>query len=296
MSDLDQQIRQELARLVDRTPIVPPLEALLDRESLGRKHRIGPTLLLTGAAVLVAIAFVAAALAVDGGDDQVVAGSSDSVFIGLDGNGDGSSDLTLEPPVLLNLPTVTNIGLPLATTSTRLFAGTAEWLDGPLTITSLASDGTSPPEHHGNGPEGIVTAFEAGDGVVMAVVSRHGLGEPPVVVVSRDDGTTWTEYALPQPPGLSSDEAFATDAAIGNGLLMVSGWQGVWTSTDGADWRYVEVAQSDENLTTVAWDGSQFVAGGGAGIPWRPPWPGVTTIWCSGGPPTAWCGQNPSYL
>jgi len=68
MSDIDQQIRRELGRLIDRAPVPVSLEALPEQEPRDRRLGVRPQVLVAGGAVV-----AAAALAVDGGDNQVVA-------------------------------------------------------------------------------------------------------------------------------------------------------------------------------------------------------------------------------
>jgi len=73
MSDIDQQIRRELGRLIDRAPVPVSLEALPEQEPRDRRLGVRPQVLVAGGAVVAAAALAAAALAVDGGDNQVVA-------------------------------------------------------------------------------------------------------------------------------------------------------------------------------------------------------------------------------
>jgi len=79
------------------------------------------------------------------------------------------------------------------------------------------------------------------------------------IVISQDNGVTWVDRT---PPGTTSSDYFY-GVAYGRGRFVVvepSLHNAALTSTDGRNWTRVPTATS--GITTVRWDGRQFVAVG----------------------------------
>lgn len=266
MSGLEQSIRLEMARLVGTSPLPPSVRRLAEdhaaRQSRHRTRRVGYVAVAGLVAVLLVGGVALIAPTRDMGTvDQDTA--SNVLVERLDLDGDGIVDLVEQPPIALELPTTVNVALPIATTDSRLYAAFADGLEGPLGIVALDTPNGSPRRVLEAGPTGIPVAIVASDQSIVALVSRHLQGLPPVAMSSDDDGQTWTELELPDPEGADEAHRFATGVALGNGTIVISSARGVWVSSDRVRWDHIDIAGPGRQLTTLAWDGARFVAGGG---------------------------------
>lgn len=100
-------------------------------------------------------------------------------------------------------------------------------------------------------------------GVVAAAVTRStapGDLDSPLVLLSSDQGRTWSQHKLPTPRSPGSRQVAA--AAVGPDRLIVAGPEGIWTADlDHPDqWRYIEIPC--RALLAATWDGSQFILAG----------------------------------
>ncbi len=257
MNDLDPAIRSHLTRLVDATPMAPSVEDILTRDLA--KGTLRRSSYLLAAAILLVVGTIVAVLA-NGGTGS----STNDVVAGPPARA-GEPHAEFAPGVHLGLSTAPIFNRYLATTGSDLLIASnpSAATDWNLRVVGFSDSESLEATAKLNIPvRGILIGFEASGDTVMAIVSRHLESEPPLVVLSKDGGSTWTEYELPWPKGQSGPDAYASSGAIGGERLLVVGNHGVWVSDTGEEWRYVDIS-AGARLTAVSWDGTQFVLGGG---------------------------------
>ncbi len=260
MTDIDHRIRLELTRRADLAPPPPGAEQLLARANAVERHHTGRALLYGAVGVATVVAGMAVVVVDRGGRVDTSAGAASLAHVDLDG--DGRAEAALGPPVALAFPATAEAARPFAVTGTTLVTASTSRLDGPVEVTTLSLDGRAPVEAVTDGPAGMATALAAADDRVVVVVSRHGQELPPVMLVSEDGGRRWAEQVLPWPDGVAAPDAFATGVAVTPDRIVVVGGRGVWTSTGDGSWDWTSVADRDDQLHDVVWDGTSFLISG----------------------------------
>jgi hypothetical protein len=185
-------------------------------------------------------------------------------------SGEQPPRLELAEPVLLPLPEVVNIGLPMTSVGDGLIAGTNASSAAPdvLEIGQLDSVESELLETIYTGPAGsALVSMTSSEETIMAVVSRNVTSEAPQVLLSFDDGKTWSVADLPSPSGAQGNDNYAVDGAIGAETFVVAGGGGIWTSNDGANWIYSPLATWPDHINKIAWDGSRFILAGATNDP-----------------------------
>lgn len=176
-------------------------------------------------------------------------------------------------PIELDLARTVNVKLPMAVSGDALIAGTSISTSESyqLEIVRVLAPNAEPETVLSVPVGGLLTMLEASGNTILAVVSQHVTSQLPVVFISTDGGDTWSDTELPAPTGAPLYEAAASDAAIGDNTLVVSGANGVWVSTAGVEWEFVEIFATDLDappnswdwLSEITWTGDEFVIAGG---------------------------------
>lgn len=101
--------------------------------------------------------------------------------------------------------------------------------------------------------------IEFGNGRFVAVGRPSSKDPESGCVTTSTDGAKWTSTIV-------AGKLSPNDIAFGNGVFVIVGDGGLReTSKDGVKWENRATGEKDESLTSVAWTGKEFVAGGNRG-------------------------------
>jgi DNA-directed RNA polymerase specialized sigma24 family protein len=247
--DVDPELRRALAQLIGQSPPAPSAEWLLHRVSAtASPPRVGRAL-GAGAGAAAVAALVTAALAVGGGEQIDTNAGAHGDLSGFDADGDGSPDLALGQPVVLDLPAGDRGCLsPVAT-----LGGPAQrqhrWPGRAATGHGTAAGrvGVAGHDQHRRSP--AVERLAPWDPGRLRRFWRHrpGCGVTASIRTSERlntvawDGTAFVAGGLRPDPGIDP-----TEPATAGGDSQLT----LWRSEDGATWTGPEIPALDPDLRT----------------------------------------------